>query len=306
MLEALQRAGFMDGMTIHGWTEHNDYHSTFSKRAKVAAKARWDKTRKDKKEKRIDKKGEDKSKHMLAMPDALLQASHDFTSEWEHFKDHRKAIKHPMTPHAQELILKSLCERPESALKAVQMAIKNNWRGFEWTWYDNNLQSNNGKAARRVRGRAQASRDRRQEPGIPRTQAQGGETMRSTEREDFILDKCASSNCKGSQGGPWKRHRKLYLDEHWDVHPPTEFLAWMALRRPDINPIKAWNAAGLREEWQAEKDHGIDREPDFVPSREQALANLDRLKQLVAKIGRPMPDPLPTDYDRGAIGKPEY
>jgi hypothetical protein len=48
MLQALQQAGFLDGMKVHGWEEHNSYHTTFSERAKKAAKARWDKTRKEK------------------------------------------------------------------------------------------------------------------------------------------------------------------------------------------------------------------------------------------------------------------
>lgn len=41
MLEALQQAGFMDGMEIHDWAEHNSFHNKFSERAKKAAEARW-------------------------------------------------------------------------------------------------------------------------------------------------------------------------------------------------------------------------------------------------------------------------
>lgn len=41
MLKAMQQAGFMDGMKIHDWAQHNSYHSTFSERAKIAAAARW-------------------------------------------------------------------------------------------------------------------------------------------------------------------------------------------------------------------------------------------------------------------------
>lgn len=41
MLEALQHAGFMDGMEIHGWSEHNAFHQQFSDKAKKAAAARW-------------------------------------------------------------------------------------------------------------------------------------------------------------------------------------------------------------------------------------------------------------------------
>lgn len=53
MLGALQQAGFMDGMALHGWQEHNGYHKSFSDRAKKAADARW---------KREDKKGKDKKR----------------------------------------------------------------------------------------------------------------------------------------------------------------------------------------------------------------------------------------------------
>ena len=46
MLEALLGAGFLDqDGKIHGWQEHNGYHSAYSDRAKVAANARWDKER---------------------------------------------------------------------------------------------------------------------------------------------------------------------------------------------------------------------------------------------------------------------
>ena len=41
MLQALQDVGFMDGMQIHDWHEHNGYHEKFAARAKIAAEARW-------------------------------------------------------------------------------------------------------------------------------------------------------------------------------------------------------------------------------------------------------------------------
>lgn len=68
MLQALQELGFMDGMEIHDWNEHNAYHQTFADRAKKAAEARWrgqDKTRQD-------KKGD---KQCLNSTQAMLQAS---------------------------------------------------------------------------------------------------------------------------------------------------------------------------------------------------------------------------------------
>ncbi len=62
MLQALQQAGFMDGMQIHGWEEHNGYHSTFSARASKAAQARWSKEKNQKKEStRNERKGKETS-----------------------------------------------------------------------------------------------------------------------------------------------------------------------------------------------------------------------------------------------------
>lgn len=63
MLQALQQAGFLDSLCIHGWEEHNSYHKTFADRAAKAANARWDKTRKEieKKEKRKERKGKEAS-----------------------------------------------------------------------------------------------------------------------------------------------------------------------------------------------------------------------------------------------------
>lgn len=45
MLKALQQALFLDGMKIKDWDEHNEYHHTYSERAKAASKARWEKER---------------------------------------------------------------------------------------------------------------------------------------------------------------------------------------------------------------------------------------------------------------------
>lgn len=49
MLEALQQAGFLDGMSIHDWHDHNSYHEKFAERARKAAHARWEKEGQDKK-----------------------------------------------------------------------------------------------------------------------------------------------------------------------------------------------------------------------------------------------------------------
>lgn len=74
MLEALQRASFMDGMKIHGWADHNGYHTVFAERAKKAARARW----------RQEKTGEEKRREESTRQEAsnassMLQA---FTEFW--------------------------------------------------------------------------------------------------------------------------------------------------------------------------------------------------------------------------------
>jgi hypothetical protein len=63
MLQAMQQAGFLDSLCIHGWSEHNSYHQTFADRAKKAATARWEKQREEeeKKRKRKERKGKEAS-----------------------------------------------------------------------------------------------------------------------------------------------------------------------------------------------------------------------------------------------------
>lgn len=76
MLQALQQAGFLDpDLKIHGWAEHNSYHDTFSRRARDAANARWEKAR-QKEKKRQERKGKEKRQ-------ALLQASGALATEDE-------------------------------------------------------------------------------------------------------------------------------------------------------------------------------------------------------------------------------
>lgn len=60
MLQALQQVCFMDGMTIHGWDEHNGYHTMFAERAKKAARIRWEKEQKRKEEGK-ERKGKEPS-----------------------------------------------------------------------------------------------------------------------------------------------------------------------------------------------------------------------------------------------------
>lgn len=64
MLQALISSGFVDpDRKIHDWAEHNSYHQVFADRARKAALAKWDKEKKNQKEKEEntdDRKGEDR------------------------------------------------------------------------------------------------------------------------------------------------------------------------------------------------------------------------------------------------------
>lgn len=72
LLQALQHAGFMDGMKIHAWADHNGYHEKFAQRAKKAAAARWRK-RGSENERRgeettgDEKRGQEKKQAMLGL-----------------------------------------------------------------------------------------------------------------------------------------------------------------------------------------------------------------------------------------------
>ena len=62
LLVALLEARYMDAdpLRVHDWEEHNGYHSTFAKRAKTAAKARWAKNSKNDAPSVQDKKGQER------------------------------------------------------------------------------------------------------------------------------------------------------------------------------------------------------------------------------------------------------
>jgi len=143
MLEALQQAGFMDGMKIHDWEDHNGYHIVFAVRARAAAKARWKKEKKQKKEEKTvqDKTRQDKSQALLqaersnasSILSKLLEIS-GFGDAWDAFIEVRKKKRAPMTPYAARLILQKLSEQPQRAVEALDTAIQRNWTGFEWQW----------------------------------------------------------------------------------------------------------------------------------------------------------------------------
>jgi hypothetical protein len=151
MLKALQDSGFMDGMKIHGWDEHNAFHATYSDRARKAADARWKKEKNQKKEEStVQRKGKRVSimlgnaKHASSIPCKLLELN-GFEEEWHGFEEMRKKKRAPMTPYAAHLILLKLSEHPDRAVLALRTAITRNWTGFEWDWMNGHNGNGNGK-----------------------------------------------------------------------------------------------------------------------------------------------------------------
>lgn len=132
MLEALKHAGFLDDMKIHGWDEHNGYHSIFSDRAKKAAAARW----KGKDKKGNDRKGKEQAsdKHatsILAFPKTLdTDAFKTRFADWQ--KTRRGMGKKPVDWNVmfQEQLgwLDGFGEK--SAIEILSASIRNNWQGL--------------------------------------------------------------------------------------------------------------------------------------------------------------------------------
>lgn len=80
LLEALQQAGFLDGMQIHGWPEHNGYHEVYAERAKKAANARWgnEKKRKERRGKGEEKRREEQAQSSIASSNAQASSFEEF------------------------------------------------------------------------------------------------------------------------------------------------------------------------------------------------------------------------------------
>lgn len=73
MLQALLQAGFLDeDMSIHDWKDYNGYHTIYAERAKVAAKARWEKERT---KERVEETGTEKRGNERSIASSMLQAS---------------------------------------------------------------------------------------------------------------------------------------------------------------------------------------------------------------------------------------
>ena len=59
--------------------------------------------------------------------------------------DTRKRKRAATKGKAIDLLLKKLSKRKPEAVAAIEMAVESGWTGFEWGWYDNRKQGNNGR-----------------------------------------------------------------------------------------------------------------------------------------------------------------
>jgi hypothetical protein len=76
------------------------------------------------------------------IPDSLFSES--FVCAWDDFTANRKELKKPLTTRSAKMLLQTLARRPAQAADALALAIKKNWRGFEWEWFDGNGTNGSG------------------------------------------------------------------------------------------------------------------------------------------------------------------
>lgn len=141
--------------------------------------------------------------------------------------------------------------------------------------------------------------------------------MERETRDEIIIGKCKTAGCDDARA---KKHLRLFLHENWDPHPSFEFDKWFRTDRYcidcGVNVVTAWNAQYFRELFSEAKAIGWDEFEAEAPRRlpveslrvirERQLSKFGELKELISQIGREVPKPLPTDYDKGAIGAPAY
>ena len=144
MLQALQQAGFLEGMKIHDWQEHNGYHSTFSNRARTAANARWDKEKrkesnKEKRKERIrkDKKGKEASIATSINPSTDAAYLADFSPKMRETFDAWISFRKGLgkKPKDWDAMFKKQVEwlKPFGEAMAIQIlaqSIRNGWQGL--------------------------------------------------------------------------------------------------------------------------------------------------------------------------------
>ncbi len=84
--------------------------------------------------------------------------------------------------------------------------------------------------------------------------------MGKDERERCITAACQAAKCDTEKS---RRHFQLYVHEHWDPHPPADFIEWWEPERFD--PILG-SRGGHDEAWKAGPDPRStdEQHPDMV------------------------------------------
>ncbi len=78
--------------------------------------------------------GKKKSKYASPEIPEALKSQDGFEYAWH---EYLKARKTKATTRAQELIIKTLMERPGDSVSALEQAIIRGWTGLNWDWVDN-------------------------------------------------------------------------------------------------------------------------------------------------------------------------
>lgn len=72
-------------------------------------------------------------KNTLTIPDNLRDVQ-GFRAAWAAFAESRKKLRKPMTHRAAEIILARLSERPEMAVRALEISVEKGWQSFDWSY----------------------------------------------------------------------------------------------------------------------------------------------------------------------------
>lgn len=106
-----------------------------------------------------DRKGKDSVPAVAGfLPDILAELA-GFPQTWAQFRVHRRQIRKPMTPRAEELILKTLAERPADALDAIDLSIRKGWQDINWTWFDNSKGQHGNNSSKGGASRVNSTHD---------------------------------------------------------------------------------------------------------------------------------------------------
>jgi hypothetical protein len=64
----------------------------------------------------------------------VLKLIPEFEEAWKDFDRQRKSKKAKLTPRAAKVILGKLSQRPDIALRILDLVIEKNWLSFDWDW----------------------------------------------------------------------------------------------------------------------------------------------------------------------------